>query len=163
MTLYGPYDTPSTPGCSPSARVWRQRVLGFFILGVSLVLSGCPKPFGPVRSTGPLEIRLQQENLTLAWDHSGSAIPHSQSAVDRYRLYFREQGSRLATMVAEVRSPQNPTFMISADEVLGARAVGAYEFGVSSVTRRGEESPIHWSTDYSARPRGGWYVYWSKP
>lgn len=144
-------------------RLPRRAFPAALLLGLALLLSGCPKPFGFMKTSGPIEISLQQADLTLAWDHSGSSIPQSQSAITRYRLYFRELGDRHASMAAEVRAGENPTFMISADAVLGSRLSGKYEFGVSSVTRSGDESPIHWSTDYSARPRGGWYVHWSKP
>ncbi|TVR34716.1 MAG: hypothetical protein EA404_02075 [Spirochaetaceae bacterium] len=128
-----------------------------------LLLSGCPKPFGALGKTGPLQIAVQQEYLTLAWDHTPARIPETASAVMYFRLYYREHGTRGRTMLAEVRAREAPTFMIGADAVLGTRQSGKYDFGVSSVTRSGNESAVHWSTDFEARPHGGWYLKWIRP
>lgn len=128
-----------------------------------LLLSGCPKPFGALGKTGPLQFSVEQEHLTLAWDHTPARIAGTAAAVTHFRLYYREHGTRGRTMLAEVRAREAPTFMIGADAVMGTRQSGKYDFGVSSVTAAGRESEIHWSTDFEARPNGGWYLKWSRP
>ena len=130
---------------------------------LSVVLSGCPKPFGALSRTGPLEINVRQEYLTLAWEHVPSSVPQAASAVSHFRLYYRQHGTRTWIMLAEVRARAAPTFMVGADAVMGTRRSGKYDFGVSSITNSGTESEIHSSTDSAAAPYGGWYLRWTRP
>ncbi len=128
-----------------------------------LILGGCIPPFGSSDKTGPLEIPVQRTDLTIGWDYSPRRVTQSGSTVERFKLYYRDRKSTDWTLVATIRARENPVFMISADAVLGAHQTRKLEFGVSTVTAAGTESRIHASTDFEARPHGGWYVHWSRP
>ncbi len=128
-----------------------------------LLLGGCIPPFGSSDRTGPLEIPIEQTSLTLGWDYSPGRVTQSGSTVESFRLYYRDRKSANWTSVATIEAREDPVFMISADAVLGDNQTRKLEFGVSTLTADGTESRIHASTDFEARPHGGWYVHWSRP
>lgn len=128
-----------------------------------VVLTGCPVMVAMFGEPGPLPITIDQERITLGWDSSSDAIAHTESAVESFNFYYRDRGTRDWSFVSAVAAGEDPTFTLVADSILGDRSSGEFEFGVSSVTRRGEESRIHSSIDFDARPRGGWYIIWTRP
>ncbi|TVR63896.1 MAG: hypothetical protein EA426_00700 [Spirochaetaceae bacterium] len=128
-----------------------------------IILAGCPLMVTMFGEPGPLPITIDQERITLGWDSSSGAIAHAESAVESFNFYYRDRGTRDWSLVSSVAAGENPTFTLVADSVLGERTSGEFEFGVSSITRRGEESRIHSSIDFDAKPRGGWYIVWTRP
>ncbi len=150
----------------PSCRRHRtQRSLKLIALTAAclFVLVSCIPPFGNSDKTGPLQLKVNEADIRLAWDHSPGRKPETKTSITHFRLYFRERGTRDWTRIAEIRARENPVFMVGADAVLGSRSSRKVEFGVSSITKNGNESDIHASTDFEARPHGGWYVHWTKP
>ena len=151
---------------SPSCRRHRnRRSLKLIALAAAclFVLVSCIPPFGSSDTTGPLQLKVNEADIRLAWDHSPGRKPETMASITHFRLYFRERGTRDWTRIAEIRARENPVFMVSADAVLGSRSSRKVEFGVSSINNGGNESKIHASTDFEARPHGGWYVHWTKP
>ena len=136
-----------------------------FIMIASATLSGCIPPFNADSDPGPgaLNVPINRSDITIAWDHTPGRISGNRTEITHFRLYFRDRRTGNWEQVAQVRARENPTFMVSADAVLGSQQKREVVFGVSSLDRRGDESSIHSSTDYEARPHGGWYVTWTRP
>ena len=128
-----------------------------------VVLTGCPVMVAMFGEPGPLPITIDQERITLGWDSSSDEFGQPESAVESFNLYYRHLGTRHWFLLSTVTATENPTFTVDAHSVLVGQASGAFEFGVSSITRRGAESAIHSSIDFDARPRGGWYIIWTRP
>lgn len=145
-----------------AGRLAHDAALLALLLLPTLLLIGCPIPFDVLGATGPLELNATGSTVTLAWDPSGSSLPQSDFAAAGYRLYARERGSRGWLLVGEAEVGPNPTFTLQASDVMGGAIAGEFEFGVSSINRRGEESALHSSTDNNASPRGGWYLAWTQ-
>ncbi len=140
-----------------------HRLAIVFLIIVLATLAGCIPPFSADGDIGALNIPINQAHVTIAWDHTPGRIPGNKSEITHFRLYVRDRRSGSWEQVAQVRARDNPTFLVSADAVLGSRQKREIVFGVSSLNRRGSESSIHSSTDYEARPHGGWYVTWTRP
>ncbi len=163
-------------------RTVRHRCTGLLylllVLGVLLVVAGCIPPFGATgrqnsgdngnsaaRRDGPAALQSSAETLTLGWDHPSNVRNQRASRLVEYRLYYRERGSTNWTQIQEiqVRAGDSPIFTVHADQVLGSRRSGSYEFGVSSLPAAAAESAIHSSADENAKPPGGWYLQWRRP
>lgn len=128
-----------------------------------LLLAGCTPPFGKLLRTGPLELPIAQESITIAWDHTSGRLTSAEHEVVKYRLYYRRHGTRGWILYTEVSANGDPMFTIRANRLLERQQTERFDFGVSSITRAGVESAIHSSTDFAAWPHGGWYVTWTRP
>jgi hypothetical protein len=77
-------------------------------------------------------------------------------ALSSYRIYWRQHGSGVWNLLAEIPVTPNPALSISHSEL----GNGDFDFAVSAVNMTGHESRLHSSLDASAIPFGGWYIVW---
>ena len=145
----------------------RLPALGIVVLALltTVSLGGCPLMIELFGEPGPLAIAVAADSLTLGWDQEPDTLWNVEAGIGAFRVYVRERGTRDWTFVSEIETTVEPTFTVSSADAFAGRAEAElqFEFGVSSVTRDGEESMIHSSVDFDAQPRGGWYVVWTRP
>lgn len=94
-------------------------------------------------------IAVSGESFTISWNYEGSAV-------DEYRLYYREHGTYNWQFLGSTESGMIRIFTI--DTTLLPH--GLYDMAVSSVSA-GIESELHTSMDDTAVPATGWYIDWS--
>ncbi len=121
-----------------------------------LLVAGCQ--FG-VRI--PFLLTARSESVILAWHPAVLDIPNSSVAEAKsYRVYYTFIGSTNWLLLAEVQATDNPRYTIHFKDLQGE---GDYAFAVQAVMMDGRASPLHASTDFTASPPSGWYLFWMRP
>lgn len=103
-----------------------------------------------------MEILVQSETWTLAWDPPVFEGSSAESELESYRVFYRVRGLSSWTLLSEIEADTSLSLKITPEEL----DYGYYEFAVSAVDQSGIESPLHESTDFTADPPTGWYVNW---
>ncbi|WP_143305763.1 hypothetical protein [Marispirochaeta aestuarii] len=132
-------------------------LLFFFAL---IYLSGCKLPledfFGEM---GALPVHLERDSFMLAWEAEEPRIPDLPSSIEHFNIYYRNPDQEKWNYIKST-SGFKLCITLSAVELGG---YGTYELGVSEVLNNGRELDIHSSTDFSAKPAGGWYLVLTQP
>lgn len=121
------------------------------LISVSINFNGCSFFF---KSVGPLPIEIKSESFILAWEAEKVLIPDIPTAIKEFNIYYRKLNSEKWKLLKTVSKDSLQT-TVSIFELSG---YGDYEFGVQQVYNNEASSIIHKSTDFSAKPRGGWYL-----
>jgi hypothetical protein len=127
---------------------------------VLVCLFGCKLPLEDfVGELGALPIHIELDSFLLAWEAEEPRIPELQSATKHFNIYYREPDQKKWNYIKST-SGFRLLITVSAVELGG---YGTYELGVSEVLNNGRELDIHSSTDFSAKPAGGWYLVLTPP
>lgn len=118
----------------------------------SAVLTGCRNM---LQQTGPLPIVVTRDFFLIAWDANEPSRPELPSSVSHFNIYYRELFSKRWILLDSTEGTSRRSTTISAGELVGN---GRFEIGVQQAFCNGRTSEIHGSTDFSAKPAGGWYV-----
>ena len=113
----------------------------------------------------PIRYLIRGSSFTLAWD-APVTVNDSLSSIREictgYRLYYREYYRDYIVplgkwiFIAEIPYSRTPEFTIRSGDI----PFGNLEFAVSAVYSDGSETAKHISTESSADPPTGWYVFW---
>lgn len=133
-------------------RIEHAFLMPLIILGLgSLFMMGCRNM---LQQVGPVPIIITRDSFLIAWDAKGTDQPELPSAISHYNIYYRElYGKKWIFLNTTLKAGRTTT--ISVHELGGG---SEYEIGVQQVFRNGRTSVIHGSTDFYAKPAGGWYV-----
>ena len=114
------------------------------------VMVGCGLPAG-----GPAAVRRPSGPIELSWDPPSvqASLPGSEIAL--YYVYYRKHGSTGWRLIGQVPASVHPGITLQSSQI----GSGAFDFAVSAATLGGSESRLHASSDASADPIGGWYLY----
>jgi len=121
------------------------------IFSTLLLLSSCSNIFGNI---GPLAVPIVTNSFILSWESGNSTLPGISSATEYFNIFYRDLYSKRTIFLEKTPDAEcTKTFEVS--ELIGS---GKYELGVQYVCKNGKTSEIHWSTDFDAKPAGGWYI-----
>lgn len=126
----------------------------FIILSLTPIL--CCKNM--LQNNGPVPITVSRDTFNLSWDADTATIPDLPSSTDHFNLYYRELNAK-RWLFLKTTSDNRCMTTLSAAAFDGNNS---YELGVQQVYKNGRSSEIHGSTDFDARPAGGWYLLLSQ-
>lgn len=106
------------------------------------------------QNSGPVPITVSTSTFFIVWNSEEESLSDLPSSTDYFKLYYRELFAKDWILLKSTRGKQSRV-MVSVFELEGN---GNYEFGIEQVYRNGRSSEIHGSTDFSAKPAGGWYL-----
>lgn len=107
-----------------------------------------------VKSIGPVPIVVNKDSFLLVWNAEQSGIPDLPSSITGFELYYRGFGSSEWNQLRSIHR-YNLRAFISVSDLDG---YGSYEIGIRQVYKNGRTSDMHKSTDFNAKPTGGWYL-----
>ncbi|WP_319562183.1 hypothetical protein [Marispirochaeta sp.] len=122
--------------------------------------TGCKLPLDFLADdSGPAPIYISRDSFMLAWEAEEPLIAELPSSVHHFNIYYRKLHEKKwrplkSTGVFKVCST------ISVMEMDG---YGSYEIGIAEVLNNGTVREIHKSTDFTAKPAGGWYLIITEP
>jgi hypothetical protein len=129
-------------------------------VGMCIMMCGQPgdKRSGETVSYNGLqmEVRSGKSNV-IYW----SAPEPSTDSVKYYELYYHgEQTSGWTLLKGNIPPATNPEVTVQRDSLPAADSV--FFFSVKYYTKSGASSSLHSSTDSTASPAGGWFMFWKK-
>ncbi len=128
-----------------------MKVCSISLICLSLaVMAGCGLPAG-----GPAAIRRFSGPIELSWDPPSAQASLPGSEVALYYVYYRKHAVGGWRLVGQVPAGPSPHITLQSSQI----GSGAFDFAVSAATLGGSESRLHASSDASADPVGGWYLY----
>jgi len=130
----------------------------FILFTVLVLLTGSGCSFF-LQDSGPVPITVSTSSFFIAWDADGESLIDLPSSTDYFKLYYREL---FAKDWIFLKSTMGNRSMVTVT-VAELEGNGNYEFGIEQVYNNGRSSEIHGSTDFSAKPAGGWYLIVSNP
>ena len=140
-------------------RIRMPLVKFFFRFTIILILtinSGCTFFF---KNSGPLPIAVSTSSFLLAWDVDNESLTDLPSSTRYFNIYYRELFAKDWILLKSTNGNIS-SITVNDHEIEGS---GNYEIGVEQVYKSGRTSEIHGSTDFSAKPAGGWYIVVSNP
>lgn len=134
----------------------KYKIILFSLTLVLMINSGCSFF---LQNSGPMPITVSMSSFLIAWDAEDESLGDLPSSTSYYNLYYRELFSKDWILLKSTMG--NRTMVtVTVSELDGN---GNYEFGIEQVYRNGRTSEIHGSTDFSAKPAGGWYLIVETP
>ena len=126
-----------------------------FILLITLIISVYSGCSFFLKDSGPVPITVYTASFLIAWDAEEESLNNLPSSTSHFNLFYRELFAKDWILLKSTEEENEKMITVNVSELEG---IGNYEFGIEQVYRNGRTSEIHGSTDFTAKPAGGWYL-----
>jgi hypothetical protein len=126
----------------------------FYIFTITIVLMICSGCSFLLQSSGPVPITVSSNYFLISWDAEEEILSELPSSTSYFNLYYRKLFAKDWIFLKSTYGNKN----IVTVNVSELRGNDSYEFGIEQVYKNGRTSEIHGSTDFTAKPAGGWYL-----
>jgi len=126
-----------------------------YILLITLIISVYSGCSFFLQNSEPIPITVSTSSFLIAWDAEEESLNNLPSSTSHFNLYYRELFAKDWILLKSTEEDNEKMITVNVSELEGS---GNYEFGIEQVYRNGRTSEIHGSTDFTAKPAGGWYL-----